>query len=79
MFSTLALCLSLHTSGPVATLAQLSATNASQDAVTLASGKPGTTKPKTGGGGGKADPKKKPKIQTPPGITRPGFGGGGPI
>jgi hypothetical protein len=76
MFSTLALCLSLHTSGPVATLAQLSALHASQDTVTLAAGKPGTTKPKTGGGGGKADPKQKPKVRVPPGTTRPGFGGG---
>lgn len=74
MFSTLALCLSLHTSGPVATLAQLGAMNASHETITLAAKKPGTTKPKKGDGG-KADPRQKPKVRIPPGITRPGFGG----
>lgn len=75
MFSTLALCLSLHTSGPVATLAQMTASNGPSDTITVAAKKPGTSKPKPGSGS-KADPRKKPPIRTPPGVTRPGFGGG---
>ncbi len=80
MMTALALCLSLHTAGPVATLAQSVSVEAStqRHTITVAAKKPGTTKPKKGDGG-RADPRKKPPIRVPDGRTRPGGGGGGVI
>lgn len=77
MISALALCLSLHASGPVATAAQLSAgIETPRDGFSaLAAKRPGTTKPKTGGPE-KSDPRKKPPISRPPTTTRPGGPGG---
>lgn len=76
MISALALCLSLHASGPVATAAQLSAgVETPRDGFTAVAKRPGTTKPKTGGPE-KSDPRRKPPISRPPTTTRPGGPGG---
>jgi len=79
MFSTLALCLSLHTSGPVALAALLTDGTARAEMQTVAakkrSGKkPVTTKPPPRGPG-RGDPRTKPGLEIPPrGV--PGHGGG---
>lgn len=78
MIGTLALCLSLHTSGPVALAARLTDGAALSDLQTVAAKppkkKPGTTRPSPGGPG-KGDPRTKPGLEIPP-RGQPGHGGG---